>query len=127
MLVRYRWHSIRLPKSVESLIDTLLGWPFAQNDSYGFAKLNGHAEGSQLSIYWKTKVVVTSFDESGNTSYSDIVNINYNNFSLVNIGSQLFMRVDNPGRNIRDLLNAIESIVGLGFSSESMTFGELTH
>lgn len=124
MLVRYRWYSIRLPKSVESLADILLERPFTQNDSYGFARLNGDIEGSQLRFYWKTKVIVTNFDELGNSSYSDIVNINYNDFSLVNIGSQLFMRVDNPGRNIRDLLNAIESIVGLGFTSESITFGK---
>lgn len=122
MMVRYRWYRIGMPKTVESLSDALLQRPFTQSDSFGFSRLNRDIEASPLRFYWKTKVVVTNFDEQGNASYSEILNINYNDFSLINIKNQLFMRVENPGRSIRELLNAIESIVGLGFSSESVLF-----
>ncbi len=122
MMVRYRWYSIRVPKTLESLSDALLQRPFTQSDSFGFSRLNRDTESPPLRFYWKTKVVVTSFDELGNASYSDIVNINYDDLSLIIVKNQLFMRVENPGRSIRELLNAIESIVGLGFSSEPVLF-----
>ena len=33
-----------------------------------------------------------------------------------------FLRIENPSRNIRDLLNALESLVGLGFTIKPLTF-----
>ncbi|SDK53088.1 hypothetical protein SAMN05192566_1544 [Methylophilus rhizosphaerae] len=122
MLVRYRWYNIRLPKEMVSLSEVLLQRPYTNEGNSGFAILNRDAEKSPFRFYWKTKVVVTSFDLDGNVSYSDILNVNYVDFSVIDIRGNLFIRVDNPGRNIKDLLNAIESIVGLGFISEPVSF-----
>jgi hypothetical protein len=65
---------------------------------------------------------VTRFDDGGIPSYEEVASVNFTDFAIVTVGSALFLRVENPGRNMRDLLNALESIVGLGFTSKPLTF-----
>ena len=33
-----------------------------------------------------------------------------------------FLRIENPGRNVRDLLNALEALVGMGFTVRPIVF-----
>jgi hypothetical protein len=67
-------------------------------------------------------VVVTRFDDKSTPSYEAVASVNFTDFTIITVDDVVFLRVKNPGRNIRDLLNALEFLVGLGFASKPITF-----
>lgn len=122
MLNRYRWYRIQLPRGVTDLAEIITAHPLGPGDIYGFSRTNG-STGTQLHRFlWRTKVIVTLFDDAGSPSYQEVASVNFTDFGIIRIDGETFLRVENPGRNIRDLLNALESIVGLGFTSKLLTF-----
>jgi len=122
MISRYRWYGIRLPHGSIGLAEALLQHPLKHDDSYGFARSTLHPGNASIRFYWKTKVTITNFDDLGNAAYSNIVSINFYDFTILDIEGKLFLRIENPGRSSRELFNAIETIMGLGFVSEPVLF-----
>lgn len=122
MLNRYRWYRIQLPRGVTDLAEIITACPLGPGDTYGFSRTEG-STGTQLHRFlWRTKVIVTQFDDAGAPSYQEVASVNFTDFAIIGIDGETFLRIENPGRNIRDLLNALESRVGLGFTSKLLTF-----
>ncbi len=122
MLTRYRWYRIRLPSNTSNLMELALTHPFDSSASNGFAFLGDGLGGSQLRFLWRTSIVVTRLNADGNPSHEAVESVGFTDFAVVVVGGQIFLRIINPGRNIRDLLNALESLVGLGFTAEAVVF-----
>lgn len=122
MISRYRWYSIRLPNGSGSLAEALLQHAFKHDESYGFSRSNITSENASIRFYWKSKLTVTNFDDLGNATYSNVININFYDFTILDIEDKLFLRIENPGRSSRELFNAIETIMGLGFVTEPVLF-----
>lgn len=122
MLNRYRWYRIQLPRGVTDLAEIITARPLGPGATYGFSRTEG-STGTQLHRFlWRTKVIVTQFDDAGVPSYQEVASVNFTDFAIIEIDGETFLRIENPGRNIRDLLNALESMVGLGFTSKLLTF-----
>ena len=122
MLNRYRWYRIQLPRGVTDLAEIITDCPLGPGDTYGFSRAEG-STGTQLHRFlWRTKVIVTQFDDAGVPSYQEVASVNFTDFAIIEIDGETFLRIENPGRNTRDLLNALESMVGLGFTSRLLTF-----
>lgn len=119
---RYRWYRIQLPSGVTDLGEIISAHPFDPNVNYGFLTIHGLAKTSTYRFLIRSKVAITLLDSSGIPSCQEIDSVNVTDFSVLNLDSALFLRVENPGRNIRDLLNAIEGLVGLGFVCKPVTF-----
>jgi len=122
MQTRYRWYRIQLPKAMHDLSGVLARSPLAPNANQWFRKVEGSLGSPIYRFLWRSKVVITQFDDSGIPSYQDIATVNFTDFAIVTIDSKTFLRVENLGRSIRELLNAIESSVGLGFTCSPVTF-----
>lgn len=122
MLTRYRWYRIQFPRSDFDLPSIIAGKPLTQNTSFGFSHIEGTIGTPKFRFLWRTKVVVTLFDDEGAPSYEEVASVNFTDFAIVTIDGTTFLRIENPSRNIRDLLNALESLVGLGFTSKPLTF-----
>jgi hypothetical protein len=122
MLIRYRWYRIQLPRGDLDLADIVAERPLTQDASFGFSRLEGDIGAPKFRFLWRMKVIVTRLDDEGTPSYEDVASVSFTDFAIVSIDGTTFLRVENPGRNIRDLLNAIESLVGLGFTSKPITF-----
>lgn len=122
MLNRYRWYRIRLPRGATDLAVVIASRPFAPDNSFGFSRVDGPSGASLFRFLWRTKVFVTQFDDSGTPTYQEVASVNFTDFAVIEVDGHIFLRIENPGRNIRDLLNALESIVGLGFTSKLLTF-----
>lgn len=122
MLNRYRWYRIRLPQGVTDLAAIIANRPLGSGDTYGFSRAEGPTGILLHRFLWRAKIVVTQFDDEGAPSYQEVASVNFTDFAIIEIDGETFLRIENPGRNIRDLLNALESIVGLGFSSKLLTF-----
>ncbi|WP_175824503.1 hypothetical protein [Burkholderia cepacia] len=122
MFTRYRWYKIQLPSKDSNLLLKIADKQLTQDAGFGFSRLEDEFGTLKFRFLWRTKVVVTRLDDDGAPSYEEIASVSFKDFAIVNIDGATFLRVENPGRNLRDLLNALESIIGLGFSSRALTF-----
>lgn len=122
MLIRYRWYRIQLPRGGFDLPSILSGKPLTQDASFGFSRIEGAIGTSKFRFLCRTKVVVTRFDDEGAPIYEDVASVNFTDFAIIPIDGVMFLRTENPGRTIRDLLNTLESLVGLGFTCKPLTF-----
>ncbi|EEG06773.1 hypothetical protein [Pseudogulbenkiania ferrooxidans] len=125
MLTRYRWYRIQFPRSNVDLNGILASRPLTQNASFGFLRVEGVIGSPKFRFLWRTKIVVTRLDDEGTPSYEEVASVSFTDFVIIVVGGVTFLRIENPGRNIRDLLNALESIVGFGFTSKPLTFDKV--
>ena len=122
MQTRYRWYRIQLPRGTSNLAAVIDNHPLGQETNQGFTRVNGALGQLIHRFLWRSKVVVTQYDESGDPVYQEVATVNFTDFAIVNIDEAVFLRIENPGRSIKDLLNALESLVGLGFTCKPITF-----
>jgi hypothetical protein len=122
MLTRYRWYRIQFPRSDLDLSNIIASKPLTQDSSFGFLHIQDPINAAKFRFLWRTKVVVTQLDDDGDPSYEEVASVNFTDFAIVQVNDVTFLRIENPGRSIRDLLNALESLVGFGFTSKPMTF-----
>lgn len=122
MLTRYRWYRIQLPSGLPDLTSIIARHPLVPNANQGFTKVEGSLGSLIYRFLWRSKVVITQFDDSGIPRYQEVATVNFTDFAVLTIDGVTFLRIENPGRSIRDLLNAIESLVGLGFTCKPVTF-----
>lgn len=122
MLTRYRWYRIQFPRGGFDLSSLVATKPFRQDASFGFSHIEGTIDASKFRFLWRTKVVVTRFDNGSVPSYEEVASISFTDFAIIPIDGMTFLRIENPGRNVRDLLNALESLVGFGFTTKPLTF-----
>lgn len=121
-MTRYRWYRIQLPLGIPDLSGVVEKHPLEPKSNQGFTRVNGSLGFPVHRFLWRSKVVVTQFDDSGAPFYQEIATVNFTDFAILNIDKQSFLRIENPSRSIRELLNAIESLVGLGFTCKQVTF-----
>lgn len=122
MHVRYRWYQIQQPRGSTDLKALINKCVFSNSVQFGFLTLDDINNGPMYRFLWRTSVSITKLDDDGVPIYEQIESVCFNDFALVTIGSIVFLRVENPGRNIRELLNALESLVGMGFVTKPITF-----
>ncbi|MBA8735802.1 hypothetical protein [Chromobacterium violaceum] len=122
MQIRYRWYSIQLPRGTPDLPAVIDDYPFGQETNQGFTRVNGALGHLIHRFLWRSKVVVTQLDENGDPAYQEVETVNFTDFAIINIDDAVFLRIENPGRSIKELLNALESMIGLGFTCKLITF-----
>ena len=122
MLTRYRWYRIKMPRGDYNLPIIITGKPLTQNTSFGFSHIEGTIGSPKFRFLWRTKVVVTRFDDEGTPFCEEVASVSFTDFAIIQVDGVTFLRIENPSRNIRELLNALESILGLGFTSKQLTF-----
>lgn len=122
MLTRYRWFRVQLPAGALDLEAYIAKRPFESSSLQGFARSTSESGGVSYRFLWKTRVVVTRLDSEGSPTYEQVDSVDFTDFSVIGSGDMTFLRVENPGRNVRDLLNELETTVGLGFTAKPVVF-----
>lgn len=122
MLTRYRWYRVQLPDASLDLTRVMATKPLTADASFGFLRMESDGETPKYRFFWRTTIVVTRLDDDGNPAYEKIASVNFTDLAIIVIDGSIFLRIENPGRNLRDLMNALESLVGLGFTSKPLTF-----
>jgi hypothetical protein len=122
MSTRYRWYQVRLPFALARLSTLLCEYQFKVGVDSGFLPDAGTTDGDRFRFFWRTLFAVSHFDEAGNQTFETVETINVIVFSLLLRGDCLYLRLEDPGRQVRELLNALERIAGLGFVAEPVTF-----
>lgn len=122
MHTRYRWFRIQLPARAVDLAALVATQAFDSASTCGFARVPNGTAGASYRFLWRSRVVVTKLDPDGVPIYEQVDSVNFTDFALVEIGDLTFLRVENPGRSVRDLFNALETLVGMGFTTKPVTF-----
>lgn len=122
MLTRYRWFRIQLPARARNLAELVAKCPFESTSAYGFVRASSGVGGASYRFLWRSRLVVTKLDAEGSPTYEQIESISFTDFEVIELDDLTFLRVQNPGRNIRDLLNALETVVGMGFTAKPVVF-----
>jgi hypothetical protein len=122
MLIRYRWYRVQFPSDYVDLPSIIAGKGLMENASFGFTRIEGPMGSEMFRFLYRSKVTVTLFDDDGVPSYEEIASVNFTDFAMISIDDASFLRLENPSRNARDLLNALESLIGLGFTCNPLTF-----
>ena len=120
MQIRYRWFRIQLPARARDLAAIVANCPFESAAAHGFAR--APSGGASYRYLWRSRVVVTKLDAEGAPTYEQIDSVSFTDFAVVELGDLIFLRIENAGRNIRDLLNALETLAGMGFTAKPVTF-----
>jgi hypothetical protein len=123
MAIRYRWFRIKLPGSSQDFANAFSRIKLGANSLYGFAVSEAEdGTGHGYRFLWRTKVLVTSLDEDGTPRVQAVDSVDFTDFRISRIEGIHFLRIENPGRNSRDLFNALESIFGMGFTVQPVLF-----
>lgn len=121
MLVRHRWYRIGLPPN-QDLAQTLSKRPLIEAARYGFYYTGDTDSEIAFRFVWRTTIVATRYNVAGEPEYEELQSVNALKFSILNVGKTIFMRIENPTRSVRDLMNALESVSGFGFTCVPVTF-----
>ena len=122
MVTRYRWYRIQLPGGSAVLHKLFSLHPFTANLNQGFTRIEGSLGEPIYRFLWRSKIVITQLDDNGTPIYQEVSTVNFTDFSIVDVDGTTFFRLENPGRSVRDLLNTLEALVGLGFTCRTVTF-----
>ena len=122
MNVRYKWYKVKIPKGIEFLQNGICSTPFSDSSNEGFLELGSGLDQEKYRFLWRTKVPFFKLDELGNPSSDEIESINSVDFSFISVSSHHYLRIKNPGRSLRTIMNSFESIAGIGFSVKPVYF-----
>lgn len=123
MPIRFRWFRLKIPASSRDFASSLSRIKFDADNPYGFTVSDSDdSTGPTYRFLWRTTVLVTRVDEDGTPSVQPVDSVDFSDFRISDIDGITFLRVENPGRNVRDLLNALEAVVGMGFTVEPVLF-----
>jgi len=122
MTTRLRWFRLSLPNGGDALLQQFEKVPFDIQSPFGFSRIESSASNCGFRFLWRTSVVVTKTDENGAPFYDEVNSISFVDFDVYPRNGKYYLRLENPSRNVRELLNALESLTGFGFTCTPITF-----
>jgi hypothetical protein len=122
MFKRYRWYRIQIPKNSISLHEAISKNKLSTENDFGFSLIEHGTGTPSYRFLWRTTITVTKFDESGALAFEDLSTVSFTDFTIINIDEEIFIRVENPTRTLKELFNTLESIYGLGFTNKRINF-----
>lgn len=81
-------------------------------------------EYAEYRFLWSSTIAVTRVYDDGIPRIEEIESIDSVDFSIVELENTVYMRVLNPGRNLKALFNTLELLAGTGFSCRPVVFSK---
>lgn len=122
MSTTFRWYRVGLPKKGVGFVKLLSKHPLLADSEFGFVLLEDDEKIPKLRFLWRTKVVVTRISDEGVPYNEEFAGVSFIDFAVIRGDSKSYLRLENPGHGGKHLFNAIETILGLGFTCEPLTF-----
>jgi len=125
VIARYRWFRVETSGVSAICVEFATGrLPRTDDGRFVHAQLPDGTPGFRY--VWGSTIVVSRLGTRGNIESEVIPTISSIQFSLRSIGDQAtLLRISEPGRNIRPLLAALESVSGFGFSCTPIVLSDL--
>ena len=122
MLLRYRWYRLQLPKDDLGSIGVLNQKQLTESSNVGFVLLEKSVSEVRYRFFWRTKIVITKFNEQGEPIFERVESVNFTDFVISSLDKIILLRIENPAKSVRELLNALELAIGFGFTCKPLTF-----
>lgn len=119
---RYKWYRLGLSIKIKQFMKDLQKTEFTDAVSCGYIPLNKTANGQEFRFLWKSNITKTNFDKDGEPVIELIPTINYCDMHLFEHNGNNWLRLNNPPRSTKELMNSMEDIAGFGFYAESLQF-----
>lgn len=118
---RIRWYRLKLPSSFYEFTLALEKKKMQDANSCGFLDVSD-GWGKKLKYFYKNKLLISQIDSNGEEKKTFVETIE--NFILIffEVNNQIYLRVEDPPRSLRDFMNNIELIAGFGFSATPIIF-----
>lgn len=126
MAVRYRWFNIGMPCSFARLAEKLQNHKLSENIESGFT-IEGVGP-TQISgnFFCKSRLRLLQVQPDGSTAEEIVSTITLFAFSIFSRSNKTWLRISDPPRSARELTNALEQAIGMGFFAESVFFSHAT-
>lgn len=124
MTLRFKWYKLSLPISLPSLVAALLASPLTSESECGFRARSSHEPGARVRFAWRSTVSAIAFDDDGNPMTQAVSTVSFVDLKFFTRGNATFLRVDNPGKSVRMLMNELGRIAGYGFSLQPILFSD---
>ncbi|POD79255.1 hypothetical protein [Pseudomonas syringae] len=116
MISRFKWYAVRLPLSKAEAFQKLEHYRYGDGERSGFIV---DAVASSFEFYWPTPIFATSIDEYGQAQRSEIFSVSQQRVDILGT-EKLVLRIQDPPRSSRELLNTLERLFGFGFVCEQV-------
>lgn len=119
---RYKWFQVGLLMDFRVLLSRLSHFPFLADTESGFYYVAGDGDRVRFRFLRRVKVIVGVVDELGSPATHAIDSVESFEFELIRSAETLLLRIDEPPRSIKSLLDRLEEICEGGFSVVLVTF-----
>lgn len=120
---RYRWFTLRLPRSVRSFAKDLQKCAPFNESGFGFIeKDKAAADRFSFKFLKHNSIAIPVLTNDGKLIYQSIKSIESVDFELFQKNSNIWLKIEDPPRSSRDFFNALESVSGFGFSAHPFIF-----
>lgn len=110
-----------LPEGLAGLHEHLLMLGKTEDRTFSFSFLGQEKNRWKYNYYWQAYISRVDFDEDGLLRTEEIINFSFCELEFYFSNSKMWLRVKNPPRSVKDLLDNIERAVGFGFFVESVS------
>lgn len=124
MILRFKWYKLIVPNGLQNLGRDLLRSQLTAETDCGFRIRTEDRSGIHLRFAWRSTVVAMTVDEDGNPSPTPIATVNFIDLKFFSLNSAVYLRVENPGKSSRALMNEIERVAGYGFAIQPIIFAD---
>lgn len=122
MATRCRWFHIGLPCSFDQLGVRLQGYIFSEGIDCGFSIdriAPTHISGN---LICRNRLKILQAQSDGSPTEVEVTTISLQPFVIFAKAEKYWLRVSDPPRSTRDLTNALERAIGMGFFVETVIF-----
>lgn len=116
MISRFKWYAVRIPCSVDELLQKLTQSRYEPSLDSGF--IVNIAERS-FQFFWRTSIYATSIDLDGVSELNEVVSTCSQRVTILGTAKLMF-RMEDPPRSSKELLNSLDKILGFGFTCEQI-------
>lgn len=119
---RFRWFELTLPLPFQTFVSKIRSSKFNQKSQTGFIEQDPGDKQLQFKYYWSSMITRIIMQHDQTPTSESIATLCQSSFCLFVRKNRVWLRIHNPPRSSRDLLNKLEDLSGFGFYVHPVQF-----
>ena len=121
---RFKWYQLDLHSSFKGFLTSVGKARFGSGLRSGFVAIEAPRGEHSFRFFWTGYLSQVTLGTDGASHIEQVPTLEHCEIALFEARDRFWMRVADPPRSLRELLNALEHAAGFGFSSTSVTLLE---
>lgn len=118
---RFRWYKLKLPSSFYEFTSLLENKKMQDINSCGFLDISD-GWGKKYKYFYRNRLSISQIDLNGEEKRTFVETIDSFILMFFEVGKEVYIRIEDPPRSLREFMNNIEMIAGFGFSAIPIIF-----